>query len=247
MSDILLTLVMPAYNESKRIGLTLEKTLLYLDRQPFGSEIIVVDDGSQDHTAQIVENSPAHASQVYLLRNESNRGKGYSIRRGVAQARGRFVGFTDADYKTPIEEFDKILPWLQENWDVVIGSRGLGGSRIEVTQPLYRRLGSKAFAIAMHTLIGLPHIHDTQCGFKFFQRAVALDVFANQQVDGYMFDVESLAMAERLGYRIKEVPIRWQNDVDSRYRVVSGTLRNFSELIRIRFRLWRTPARPRPR
>jgi dolichyl-phosphate beta-glucosyltransferase len=248
LSDILLTLVMPAYNEGKRIGLALEKTLAYLGQQSFNSQVIVVDDGSRDNTMQVVEDfcarTPAFLKgtcNLCQLRNETNRGKGYSIRRGVAEAEGRFVGFADADYKTPIEEFDKILPWLQKGWDVVIGSRGLDESRVEVAQPIHRRLGSRAFGAVMHLLIGLPEIRDTQCGFKFFERQVALDVFSRQQVDGYMFDVESLAIADGLGYRIKQVPIRWHNDADSRYQVVSGTLRNFSELMRIRLRLWRNP------
>jgi len=248
LSDTLLTLVMPAYNEGKRIGLALEKTLAYLGQQPFHSQVIVVDDGSRDNTAQVVEDfcarPPAFLTgrcNLCLLRNEANRGKGYSIRRGVAEAEGRFIGFADADYKTPIEEFEKIFPWLQEGWDVVIGSRGLDESRIEVAQPIHRRLGSKAFGMVMHWLIGLPDIRDTQCGFKFFRREAALDVFSRQQVNGYMFDVESLAIADGLGYRIKQVPIRWHNDADSRYKVVSGTLRNFKELMRIRFGLWRNP------
>jgi glycosyltransferase involved in cell wall biosynthesis len=233
---------MPAYNEGRRIGPTLEKTLAYLDAQSFLSQVIVVDDGSHDDTAQVVQDFCSRAPNLCLLCNESNRGKGYSIRRGVAVATGRFVGFADADYKTPIEEFDKILPWLQEGFDVVIGSRRLEESRVEIAQPLHRRLGSKAFAVATHLLIGLPDIHDTQCGFKFFRREAAQQVFSRQQVDGYMFDVESLAIAEQLGYRIQQVPIHWHNDADSRYKVVSGTLRNLSELMRIRWRLWRNPA-----
>jgi len=248
--DILLSLILPAYNEGKRIGLTLEKTCAYLGAQSFLSQVIIVDDGSHDDTAEVVQEFYAHAPDslketcdLRLLCNESNRGKGYSIRRGVAEAVGRFVGFADADYKTPIEEFDKILPWLQEGWDIVIGSRGMADSRIEIAQPLYRQLGSKVFAVVMHLLIGLRDIHDTQCGFKFFKREVALQVFAYQQVNGYMFDVESLVIAEQLGYHIKQVPIRWHNDADSRYKVVSGTLRNFSELMRIRWRLWRNPPR----
>jgi dolichyl-phosphate beta-glucosyltransferase len=248
LSEILLTLVMPAYNEGRRIGIALEQTLAYLERRPFASQVIVVDDGSCDDTAQIVRDLGSHTPGLCLLCNESNRGKGYSIRRGVKEATGRFVGFADADYKTPIEEFDKILPWLQEGFDVVIGSRGLQDSHIEVAQPLFRRLGSRAFALVMHLLIGLPDIRDTQCGFKFFRRDAALEVFARQQVNGYMFDVESLVIAEQLGYRIKQVPIRWHNDADSRYKVITGTLRNFSELMRIRWRLWRNPvSRNHPR
>jgi dolichyl-phosphate beta-glucosyltransferase len=247
LSDILLTIVMPAYNEGKRIGLTLERTLAYLGQQPFASQVIVVDDGSQDDTVQVVQAYCARTPHLLLLCNESNRGKGYSIRRGVSAAAGRYIGFADADYKTPIEEFEKVWPWLQQGFDVVIGSRKLQDSRVLVPQPLYRRLGSQAFTLAMHVLIGLWDIDDTQCGFKFLRREAALDVFSRQQVDRYMFDVESLAIARQLGYRIKQVPIRWQNDADSRYRVVSGTLRNFVELMRIRFGLWRhPPSRNRP-
>ena len=123
----------------------------------------------------------------------------------MAQARGSVVGFVDADDKTPIEELDKLLPWLEQGYDVVIGSRGLAESRIEVAQRWYRRLGSRAFGVLMHLVMGLPHVRDTQCGFKFFRGPVARDLFARQRIDGYMFDIEILHLAARSGYRVKEV------------------------------------------
>ncbi len=144
------------------------------------------------------------------------------------------IGFADADYKTPIEELDKLLPWLAHGYDLVIGSRNVADSHIEVAQPLYRRLGSRAFGIAMHLLVGLWQIRDTQCGFKFFRGEVARALFARQRIDGYMFDVEILHLALRGGYRIKEVGVRWQDDGDSRLELVAGNWRNFIDLLRIR-------------
>src|SRR5262249_10823595 len=147
-------------------------------------------------------------------------GKGKGIRQGVARARGQIIGFADADYKTPIEELAKILPWFERGYDVVIGSRGVADAAIGGPQPLYRRLGSQAFAVAMHLVIGLWQIHDTQCGFKFFRGSVARDLFARQRIDGYMFDVEILYLAQKLGFRIKEVGVRWRDDGDSRLQLV---------------------------
>ena len=151
------------------------------------------------------------------------------------RARGQLIGFTDADYKTPIEELAKVLPWFERGYDVVIGSRAVSDSRIQVKQPLHRRLGSRAFGIVMHRLIGLNNIRDTQCGFKFFRGAVARDLFARQQIDGYMFDIEVLVLAEAAGYRIQEVGVCWQDDRDSRLQLVVGNWHNLIDLLRIRF------------
>ena len=152
----------------------------------------------------------------------------------MARARGRIVGFVDADDKTPIEEMDKLLPWLERGFDVVIGSRGLADSQVEVPQAAYRRLGSRAFGLAMHALLGLRDVRDTQCGFKFFGGDVARDLFARQKIDGYMFDVEILHLAHRSGYRVKEVGVRWRDDRDSRLDLVAGNWRNLVDLLRIR-------------
>jgi dolichyl-phosphate beta-glucosyltransferase len=169
------------------------------------------------------------------------RGKGYGVRQAVALTKGRIIGFSDADNKTPIDEFEQFLPLLRDGYEVVIGSRGLSKSRIEQPQPLYRRIGSKGFGVFMHALVGLQDIIDTQCGFKFFQRAAALDLFGRQKIDGYMFDVEILYLAEQAGYRISQVPVRWRDDGDSRLALLSGNIQNVIDLFRIRLRSFRQP------
>jgi dolichyl-phosphate beta-glucosyltransferase len=164
-------------------------------------------------------------------------GKGLGIRRAMPMASGQFVGFSDADNKTPITEFDKVQPLLDAGWDVVIGSRGMRESKIEQKQSLLRQLGSRGFGMFMHAVIGLNTIVDTQCGFKFFKRSVGQTLFERQIIDGYMYDVEILALAERSGYRIAQVPIRWRDDGDSRLNLVAGNLRNAWDIFRIRWNM----------
>jgi dolichyl-phosphate beta-glucosyltransferase len=150
-------------------------------------------------------------------------------------ARGEIVGFVDADNKTPIDELTRLLPWLTHGFEIVIGSRALVESRIEVAQPTYRQLGSRVFAFGMRAIVGLPHIRDTQCGFKFFSSRAAADIFGRARIDGYMCDVEILWLAQKLGYPVKEVGIRWRDDGDSRLELVRGNARNLADLLRIRF------------
>jgi len=229
-----LSLILPAYNEAGRIERTLRATQDYLDAQRFAYEIIVAADGD-DGTRELVAEMGRADSRLSVLGSAQRGGKGRGIRLGVARARGRVVGFCDADYKTPIEEMDKLLPWVEDGWDVVIGSRCVPESKVEVPQALYRQLGSRAFALGMHLVIGLWGIHDTQCGFKFFRAEVARDLFGRGRIDGYMFDVEVLHLAERAGYRIKEVGVRWRDDGDSRLALLSGNWRNLCDIFRIRF------------
>jgi dolichyl-phosphate beta-glucosyltransferase len=236
-----LSLIVPAYNEARSILGTLRDFQAYLDRQPFDYEIIVAADGD-DGTREKVAGLAARDPRLRVLGDPERGGKGRGIRRGVALARGRLIGFADADNKTPIEEMDKLLPWLDRGCDVVIGSRAVAGSHIETPQPWYRRAGSKAFAVGMHLVLGLWEINDTQCGFKFFRGAVARDLFARQRIDGYMFDVEVLHLAVRSGYRIKEVGVRWRDDGDSRLQLVAGNWQNLLDVLRVRFR--RYPSRP---
>jgi hypothetical protein len=152
----------------------------------------------------------------------------------VKIASGAIIGFADADNKVPISEFEKIEPWLQKGYDIVIGSRALDSSLIERKQAWYRRAGARGFYYFMHAVVGMPGIEDTQCGFKFFQQAVAKDLFPRLRIDGYMFDIEALALAGRLGYRVKEVPIRWHDDADSRLQLVAGNIRNVIDIFKIR-------------
>lgn len=235
MADVpRLSLILPAYNEVGRIRHAIEQTQAYLRERKCTHEIIVAADGD-DGTREAVGDLARFDPSLSVLGGVERRGKGRGIRLGVARATGQIIGFADADFKTPIEEMDKLLPWFGEGYDIVIGSRCVAGSSIEVPQPLHRRLGSRAFALCMHATLGLWDIHDTQCGFKFFRAPVARDLFGRQRIDGYMFDVEVLYLAEQSGYHIKEVGVRWRDDGDSRLRLVSGNWRNMLDILRIRF------------
>ena len=228
-----LSLVVPAYNEAGRIRQTLESMRSHLEARALDYEVIVAADGD-DATREIVAEMARGDGRLTVLGSPERGGKGHGIRLGVARAHGRIVGFVDADDKTPIEEMDKMLPWLDQGFDLVIGSRGLADSRVEVPQAFYRRVGSRAFGVAMHLILGLWDVRDTQCGFKFFRGDVARDLFARQRIDGYMFDVEILHLAHRSGYRVKEVGVRWRDDGDSRLDLVAGNWRNLVDLLRIR-------------
>jgi dolichyl-phosphate beta-glucosyltransferase len=228
------SVVVPAYNEVKSITATLREICAYFAIKPYDFEIIVVADGD-DGTRELATELALTEPRMTVIGSPERRGKGRGVREGVGRARGDIVGFVDADNKTPITEFDKFEAEFAEGVDVVIGSRAMRDSRVERRQPLYRRVGSKVFALGMHTLVGLNQIVDTQCGFKFFRRAAADDVFGRQRIDGYMFDVEILHIAAAGGYRIAQVPVRWRDDGDSRLQLVRGNLRNLADLLRIRF------------
>ncbi len=229
------SLIIPAYNEAARIRETVGEAHAYFTRRGHPFEIIVSadgTDGTREAAAELGKTRPG----IHVIGSPERRGKGLGIREGVRVARGTIIGFTDADNKTPISEFDKLEPALLAGADLAVGSRALRGASIERRQPLHRRLGSKAFALVMHLIVGLDDIVDTQCGFKFFAGDVARDLFARQQIDSYMFDVEILYLARARGYRIEQVPIRWRDDGDSRWPVVSGSLRNGRDLLSIRWR-----------
>jgi len=233
-----LSVVMPAYNEAGSIRRTLELAHEYLASRGKPFEVIVVADGD-DGTREAAAEVGRERGSIAVLGSPGRHGKGHGVRQGIAAARGDIVGFVDADNKTPIEELDKLLPWFDErngSYDLVIGSRALEGSLVEKRQPGYRQVGSKVFAIAMHVTTGLWEISDTQCGFKFFRAPVARDLFGRQRVDGYMFDVEILALAVGSRYRIKEVGIRWADDGDSRLALVAGNARNMVDLLKIGWR-----------
>lgn len=239
------SLILPAYNEAERITQTIHSIRSYFEQERISFEIIVSADGD-DGTDEKVSKLRAEDPRISLITNRTRCGKGLGIRNGVARASGSIVGFADADNKVPITEIEKVLPWFSRGYDIVIGSRGVWDSCLEVLPPVHRRLGSRAFAVLMHGLIGLWNIHDTQCGFKFFLQPVARALFSRQRVDGYMFDVEILHLAERWGYRIKEVGVRWRDDGDTRLRLIAGNWRNFMDLLRIRLARYDRPTIGQP-
>lgn len=231
-----ITLILPAFNEAAGIAGTLSEVVGYFQQAGLRYEVIVAadgDDGTREIVAALARDDPA----IRVTGGQARRGKGRSIREAVLISNGAIVGFADADNKVPVSEFEKVRPCFKQGWQVVTGSRRLCDSFIERGQPLYRRLGSRAFAVFMQAVIGLPGIGDSQCGFKFFTREAALELFRRQKIDGYMFDVEILALAQRLGYRIQQVPIRWRDDGNSRFAPLSGSVRNLVEIFKIRLSL----------
>jgi glycosyltransferase involved in cell wall biosynthesis len=235
-----LSLVVPAFNEVATIQHTLRAIAAYLEPRGFAYELIVSADGT-DGTREAAA-ALAGTLPVTVLGAPQRRGKGRGVREGVLAATGDIVGFLDADYKVAIEELEKVLPWFDRGFDVVIGSRKATGAAMNARRPWYRRVGSAGFALLMRPLVGLRGIGDTQCGFKFFRAAVARDLFSRQRIDGYMFDVEVLSLAVRAGYRVKEIGVSWKDDGDTRLQLVSGNWKNLKDLFRIRFGHTRTAA-----
>ena len=184
-----LSIVIPAYNEEERIGESLTKTDHYLKKQGFDFEIIVVDDGSNDKTLDLLREYSQKISNLVILRNESNQGKGYSIKKGILKSKGDIVLFTDADFSTPIEEVDKLLNWLDNGYQIAIGSRAMPDSQIKIYQAWYRQFMGKSFNKIIQLILNLDY-YDTQCGFKCFHRAAALEVFKSLKSCRFSFDVE---------------------------------------------------------
>jgi dolichyl-phosphate beta-glucosyltransferase len=227
-----ISLILPAYNEARVIPNTLGEAVRYFDSRRMTYQIIVAADGN-DGTREIVRRMAESNPALSAIGNEKRSGKGLGIRNAVALATGVIIGYADADNKVPIEEFDKFRPVLESGAEVAIGTRRGEGVAIERAQPLYRQIGSRGFLWFMRTIVGLPGINDTQCGFKFFRHDAAKELFRRQKIDAYMFDVEILAIARRLGYRIQQVPVRWRDDADSRLDLVAGNLRNVRDIFRI--------------
>ena len=233
-----LSIVIPAYNEAGRLGVSLGQVRDYAAASRKAIEVIVVDDGSTDATAELVERFDPGTLSVRLLSNAVNMGKGHSVRRGVLDASGQAVLMTDADLSTPITEVDKLLGWLDDGFAVVIGSRRMPETVLGATRAWYRHMMQGAFQFLRRRMI-LRDIRDTQCGFKCFRRDAAMAIFAQQRTDGWAFDCEVLALARRLGYRVKEVGVVWCEDPDSRLRPVRDSVGMLISLVRIRRRMRR--------
>ena len=234
MSAPHLSLVIPAYNESGRLPQSLRRIQEFLSGWGRPYEVIVVDDGSRDDTARLARESGLPGLTV--LQNETNRGKGYSVKRGMLAARGAHRLMTDADLSTPIEELHRLLALQEQGADVVIGSRALPGAKIEVHQPWYRENMGRLFNLLVR-LLAVPGLRDTQCGFKLWTARAAAEAFAAARLDGFSFDVETLFIARRRGYRIVELPVTWRNDAATRVGMLGGFLA-FPDLLRIRFNHW---------
>ncbi len=230
-----LSVVIPAYNEDKRIGNTIKNIENYLQKKCFDYEIIVVDDGSTDKTKEILREV---SNNVILLENIQNKGKGYSVKKGILFAKKEMILFSDADLSTPIEELEKLIKYLEEGYDVVIGSRRLPDSQIKIKQPWNRQLAGKCFFLLIR-FIALKKIKDTQCGFKLFKAKVIKELCNKQKLAGFSFDVELLFLAQIAGYSIKEVPVIWiDSPQESKVRLLKHSFKMFQDVLKIRINKW---------
>jgi dolichyl-phosphate beta-glucosyltransferase len=230
----LVSVVIPAYNEAERIRPGLEQILQYVQATGLDCELILVDDGSSDDTAEVVRRHLNGALPLRVIRQDPNQGKAAAVKRGILAATGRFVGYADADMSTPFAEIDRFLQALADGADIAIGSRSIAGADVQVRQPLPRALAGKLFG-AFTRLVLLPGINDSQCGFKFFRREVARDLFSRQRLTGWAFDAELLYLAWRLGYRVVQIPVRWMNDPNTKVKMLSAGPRMVWDVLRIRW------------
>jgi dolichyl-phosphate beta-glucosyltransferase len=227
------SIVVPAYNESARIAAALEKILAHAQESRWMAEIIVVNDGSRDDTAEIVRRFAATHPEVRLVQNPGNRGKGYSVRHGMMQARGGVLLFTDADLSAPIHEAQKLFAAIEQGADVAFGSRWLRAELQTERQPLLRQLYGRAFNLLLRVVLGLKY-KDTQCGFKAFSRKAAQLIFPRQRVERWAFDPELLFLAKKYGLTVREVPVEWAHDERSKISPIRDGMRMGLDVLRIR-------------
>jgi dolichyl-phosphate beta-glucosyltransferase len=230
----LYSIVIPAYNESARLGGTLERVLAYVHAQGWNAEVIVVNDGSRDNTAEIVKSFAAKDPILRLVENPGNRGKGYSVRNGMLNARGEIVLFSDADLSSPIEEAPKLLAALDQGADIAIGSRWLRSETQTQRQPLHRQLFGRIFNLLLRLTLGLK-FKDTQCGFKAFKQPAARAIFPLQKIERWGFDPEILFLARKFGFKVKEVPVVWGHSGGTRINPLVDGARMFQEMLRVRW------------
>ncbi len=229
-----LSVIIPTYNEEKRIGDSLTKIYSFLEKRDYDFEIIVIDDGSNDNTLNLLTKFSKKVSKIIILKNDTNRGKGYSVKRGILKSKGDAILFTDADLSTPIEETDKLIGWIKNGYQIAIGSRDLPDSQIEKHQVWYREFMGRAFNKIIRIILDLDY-HDTQCGFKCFKRNAALEIFNSLKLCGFSFDVEILFIAKQHGIKVKEVPVRWYNSPESKVKIIRDSSRMLWDILNIRF------------
>ena len=232
-----LSVIIPAYNEAGRLPLTLVDIDRHLSTKNYTYEIIVVDDGSSDNTQEVARKFDNLIPNLRVVGYKDNQGKGNAIKMGMLEARGKYRLFTDSDNSTSIDHFDKMIPSINEGYDIVICSRDVKGSQMHPPQTLLKRILGNAGNLFIQGLL-LPGIRDTQCGFKLFSEEAALKIFTLQRIKRWGFDIEALALGKRMGYKIKEVPVYWVNDADSRVKPLAY-FQVLIETMKVRWWLWR--------
>jgi len=232
-NEVYLSVIIPAYNEEKRLPKTLTEIDQYLRKQSYEYEIIVVNDGSKDKTEEVLKNHISKIQNLKPINNKENHGKGYAVRQGMLEAAGEYRVFTDADNSTSIDQIEKMWPEFEKGFEAVIGSRDIKGAVIAVPQPWIRRRLGDIFNLIVQIISGMWGIWDTQCGFKGLTKKAIEEIFPKCKMDKFAFDVEILVIAKKLGYKIKEIPVTWINDPESKVNFKSMIDMLF-EILRIR-------------
>lgn len=233
-SNIYLSIVIPAYNEESNLSFTLQDIAGYLKAKDFSYEIIVVDDGSTDKTAKIASGLGHNFDSFTLLKNPANRGKGYSVKRGVLSAKGDYTLFMDADNSTRIDQLDKLMPFLKEGYDVAIASRRVPGAEIETIQPMHRIVLGNIYILLSKLILGTT-VEDYNCGFKLFTKEAARKLFLRLTRDDWSFDSELVFLISKFNLKAKEVPVRWYNKAEtSKVRPLRDGINSFLSLVKIR-------------
>ncbi|MFH1462218.1 MAG: dolichyl-phosphate beta-glucosyltransferase [bacterium] len=237
MLKIHLSVIIPAYNEEKRLPKTLKAIGSYLTKQNYDYEILVVNDGSKDRTAEIVKELSSEIKNLRLIDNKENRGKGYVVKQGMLEALGEYRLFADADNSTSIDQMEKVWPELKKGFDIVIGSRDVKGAVLDPPQPFLRKIIlGEGFKLYRKIIVGLWKIEDTQCGFKCFTKKATDGIFPKVVISRFAFDPEILVVGKLLGCKIKEIPVVWKNDLESKVKLKS-VIKMAIDLIKIRLNL----------
>ena len=231
MSRPLLSIIIPAHNEERRLPRTLEQVFAFLKQQSYAAEVLVVENGSSDRTFEIAQSFAGKQANLRVVRSAQS-GKGLAVRLGMLQAEGEYRFMCDADLSMPIEEVNRFLPPALRDFDIAVGSREVQGAR-RFNEPIHRHLGGRLINLIIRFLI-LPPLQDTQCGFKCFRAQIAEDLFRRQTLDGWSFDIELLFVAYRRGYRVDEIPIDWYYRSESKVSAVRDALRMIQDIFRIR-------------
>jgi len=231
-----LSIIIPAHNEESRLPRTLGQVFAFLEKQSYSAEVIIVENGSSDRTLELAREFATRHSNMTVI-HEEQRGKGNAVRRGMLEARGEYHFICDADLSMPIDEVQKFLPPVVNDFDLAIASREAPGST-RYNEPSYRHWGGRAINFAIRLMI-LPGLNDTQCGFKCFRADVTESLFRQQTLMGWSFDIEILYLARRKHLRIKEIPIQWYFDADSKVNAIRDALRMLGDIFRIHINAWR--------
>jgi dolichyl-phosphate beta-glucosyltransferase len=232
-----LSIVIPAYNEAKSLPLTLIDAERHLSKVEYSWEMLVVNDGSKDDTAEVVRRFSGLIRNLRLVDNAENHGKGWVVRQGMLEAKGNWRLFMDADNATSVDQVNRMMPYFKEGYDIIIGSREAEGSKLVPPQPWYKRILGRVGNLIIQMLV-LPGLKDTQCGFKCFSEEAAERIFKRTRIDRWSFDVETLVLGKMMGYKIKEIPVTWVNNIVSRVKL-SSYIKSLWEVLKLRIWLWR--------